>query len=118
MNSHQRANPFPNVPQVAARTAYEEWQGDQASILDVREPEEWQMGHIDGSQWIPMGQLTHRWTELATHRKWIVVCRSGSRSNYVAAALREAGIEACNLEGGMLEWQAEKLPITAPGLVE
>jgi rhodanese-related sulfurtransferase len=64
-----------------------------------------------------MGRLQLRWRELDPSRKLVVVCRSGSRSNYVAAMLRQVGIDAANLEGGMLSWQSEKLPITPPGIV-
>jgi rhodanese-related sulfurtransferase len=89
----------------------------EVDLLDVREPDEWNLGHIEGAKWIPMGHLQARWRELDPARKLVVVCLSGSRSNYVAAMLRQVGIDAANLEGGMLAWQAEKLPITSPGIV-
>jgi rhodanese-related sulfurtransferase len=116
--SNQQADPFASVPQVDAKTAHEQWQSGQAQILDVREPYEWDLGHIEGIEWIPMDQLSHRWTELDSQKRWIVVCHTGVRSHYVAAALREAGIDASNLQGGMVEWQAANLPITPPGIVE
>ena len=45
------------------------------------------------------------------------VCLAGTRSAYAAALLRQQGIEAANLAGGMLEWQSEQLPITPPGII-
>ncbi|HYP20595.1 MAG TPA: rhodanese-like domain-containing protein [Chloroflexia bacterium] len=110
-------DPFAGVPQVDARSTREHFESGDVALLDVREPEEWDMGHVEGALWIPMGQLQLRWRELDPSRKLVVVCRSGSRSNYVAAMLRQVGIDAANLEGGMLSWQSEKLPITSPGIV-
>ena len=106
------------VPQVDAKTAQEELLSGEAQLVDVREQEEWDRGHIEGIEFIPMGQLPWRWRELDPDRKWIVVCRSGNRSHYAAAMLRQAGLDAANLAGGMLEWQANRLPITPPGIVD
>src|SRR5438270_13377840 len=111
-------DPFASVPQIDAKTAYDRWQSGLANLLDVREPYEWDIGHIEGSEWIPMDQLSHRWTELDPHKPWIVLCHSGVRSHYVAAALREAGFDASNLLGGIVEWHSAKLPITPPGIVD
>ncbi|HET9494235.1 MAG TPA: rhodanese-like domain-containing protein [Chloroflexia bacterium] len=106
------------VPQVDAKTAQQLYESGEAELLDVREQDEWDRGHIDGIKFIPMGQLPWRWRELDTDRRWIVVCRSGNRSHYAAAILRQAGLDAVNLDGGMIEWQANKLPITPPGIVD
>jgi rhodanese-related sulfurtransferase len=110
-------DPFAGVPQVDAKSTQEHFQSGEVDLLDVREPDEWDMGHIEDARWIPMGELQARWRELDASRKLVVVCRSGSRSNYVAAMLRQAGYDAANLEGGMLAWKGEKLPITPPGIV-
>lgn len=112
-----QANPFGDVPQVDAKTAYEHFAQGDTDILDVREAEEWQLGHIDGAKWLPLGQLPSRWREIAPERNVVVVCLTGARSTYAASLLRQVGIEAANLEGGMLAWQAEQLPITAPGII-
>ncbi len=109
---------FNNVPQIDVKSAHEEWKSGEVGFVDVREPSEWDLGHIDGIDWIPMGQLPMRWRELDPNKKWICVCRSGNRSNYAAAMLRGAGLDASNMRGGMLDWQAHKLPITHPGIIE
>jgi rhodanese-related sulfurtransferase len=112
-----RFDPFGGVPQVDAATAHEQEQSGEAAILDVREPEEWQLGHIEAATWIPLDQLPARWQELDRDTKWVVVCLAGTRSNYASAFLRGQGLDASNLAGGMLEWQRRRLPITPPGIV-
>src|SRR5438132_10655793 len=105
MEPYQEQDPFGDVPQIATRTAHEMWQKGDAEFVDVREKSEWDLGHIDGISWIPMDQLYMRWRELDAGKKWICVCRSGDRSNYTAAMLREMGIDAANMKGGMLDWK-------------
>ena len=106
------------VPQVDAQNAYDRWTKGEVRLVDVREPSEWHRGHVEGIEWIPMAQLPMRWRELDPESEWICVCRSGSRSNYAAAMLRQAGIDASNMAGGMLDWKARHLPMTSPGIVE
>ena len=65
-----------------------------AIAVDVREPEEWQAGHLDGSLWIPLGELQSRAGELPRDRPLVIVCRSGARSGYAADALVAAGYDA------------------------
>ena len=106
------------VPQIDVKTTYEQWKNGEVGLVDVREPSEWDLGHIEGVAFIPMGQLPARLQELDASKKWICVCRSGNRSNYTAAMLRQVGMDASNMTGGMLDWNAKKLPITPPGIVE
>ena len=86
---------------------------DEVQVVDVREPEEWLAGHVDGAVHIPMGELSHRQGELATDRQIVTVCRSGNRSGVAATALQEAGYRAENLEGGMEAWEKAGLPFVA-----
>lgn len=86
---------------------------DDVQLIDVREADEWRAGHIDGALHIPMGRLSDRREELAQDRRIVAVCRSGNRSGHVVAALRQAGYEAENLDGGMGAWASEGLPFVA-----
>jgi rhodanese-related sulfurtransferase len=111
-------NPFADVPQIEPKSAHDEWASGEADMVDVREEDEWNLGHIEGIKWIPLGELPRRWRELDPAKKLVCVCRSGNRSNYAAAMLRQAGIDASNMSGGMLQWKQEKLPVTPPGIIE
>jgi sulfur-carrier protein adenylyltransferase/sulfurtransferase len=76
-------------------------------ILDVREPHEYQIARIAGSTLIPLGQLGSRYGELppaSAGREIIVHCKSGVRSAKAVNLLKEHGIEAKNLKGGILAW--------------
>lgn len=82
-----------------------------AVLLDVREAQEWHAGHAAPAQWIPMGELAARQEEIPAGRDVVVICRSGSRSGMVTAALVQAGHAAVNLAGGMQAWANAGLPV-------
>lgn len=80
-------------------------------VLDVREPFEWQAGHIDGALHLPLGELPLRVGELDPQRPVLVVCHLGQRSAYATAWLTSMGHHAVNLEGGMDAWEAAGRPV-------
>lgn len=86
---------------------------DEVVLLDVREPDEWERGHIDGALHVPMGEVMARQAELPTHATIVCVCRSGHRSAAVTSALTRLGYDAVNLEGGMLAWATAGLEYIA-----
>jgi rhodanese-related sulfurtransferase len=77
-----------------------------AVMLDVREPDEWQAGHIEGALHIPLADLPSRLAELPEDGDLVVVCRSGARSARAVSWLAQNGHDAVNLEGGMGAWAA------------
>ncbi|HEY3529877.1 MAG TPA: rhodanese-like domain-containing protein [Nocardioides sp.] len=83
-------------------------------VLDVREDEEWEAGHVEGSQHVPMMELGQRYAELAEMfggEQTLVVCRVGNRSAYAAAFLIQQGVDAVNLEGGLVAWARAGRPL-------
>jgi len=77
-----------------------------AFLLDVREHDEWEAGHVPGALHMPLGELRTRYTEIGRDRPLYVICRSGSRSAWAAQALAGAGWDARNVADGMIGWQA------------
>jgi adenylyltransferase/sulfurtransferase len=75
-------------------------------LLDVRETHEYQISRIAGSTLIPLGQLPARIGELSSvsGQEIVVYCKSGIRSAKAVTILKENGIEAKNLKGGILAW--------------
>jgi adenylyltransferase/sulfurtransferase len=85
--------------------------GDQLVILDVREPQEWQIARIDGAVLIPLGEVPQRYGEIDKYQLVVCQCRSGIRSAKAAAFLRSVGFErVVNLTGGILRWSDEVDP--------
>jgi rhodanese-related sulfurtransferase/rubrerythrin len=79
-------------------------------LLDVRQPEEYEAGHIPGAMLIPLGELEGRQEELERDKKIITYCRSGHRSMAAAIALCELGFkDVHHLEGGILNWRYETI---------
>ncbi|GGO86087.1 rhodanese-like domain-containing protein [Wenjunlia tyrosinilytica] len=80
-------------------------------VLDVREPDEWAAGHVDGAVHIPMGEVVARIGEVPQDRRVHVMCRVGGRSAQVAQYLIAQGLDAVNVDGGMLAWASSGRPM-------
>jgi adenylyltransferase/sulfurtransferase len=79
--------------------------GDQVFILDVRNPEEYQICRIAGSVLLPLPELPHRFRELDKDREMIIHCKSGMRSAKAIQFLHQQGFTKLkNLKGGILAW--------------
>ncbi len=111
---------MPDIPQIDVAEARQRVAAG-AALLDVRQAHEWDAGHADAAQWIPMGEVAARQAELPGGREIVVICRSGARSGRVTQALVQAGYHAVNLAGGMQAWQAAGHPVVTeagtPGTV-
>ncbi|WP_033544067.1 rhodanese-like domain-containing protein [Planococcus sp. CAU13] len=83
--------------------------GEQLNIIDVRETEEVAAGMIPGAKHIPLGEIDIRADELGSGEPYYIVCRSGARSGRASDFLTEQGIDAINVEGGMLAWKGETI---------
>jgi rhodanese-related sulfurtransferase len=79
-------------------------------VLDVREDDEWEAGHVEDSLHIPMMNLGERYAEVGSGQM-LVVCRSGHRSAQATAYLVAQGFDAVNLEGGLIAWHAAGRPL-------
>lgn len=87
---------------------------EDALILDVREPAEFNAGHILNARNIPLGELDKRAGELS---KWkdkpiVISCATGNRSSSALGVLKKQGFErAVNLAGGFAAWKQAGLPV-------
>jgi adenylyltransferase/sulfurtransferase len=88
--------------------------GERVFILDVRNPEEFQISRIPGSVLIPLPSLPQRMGELDRDAEMVVHCKSGMRSQRAIDFLRQQGFtKLSNLKGGILAW-ADKIDRTMP----
>jgi adenylyltransferase/sulfurtransferase len=79
--------------------------GDKLRIIDVREPNEYQINRIQGSQLIPLGEVPRRYAELDPEEELVMQCKMGARSARAADFLRSVGFKrVLNLRGGILDW--------------
>src|SRR3954471_16869127 len=85
--------------------------GEGARIIDVRNPEEHDAGHIPGDELVPFDQLKERAPELGQSQPLVLYCRSGDRSGAAVQALRASGYDAYSIDGGILAWTEQGLPI-------
>jgi glyoxylase-like metal-dependent hydrolase (beta-lactamase superfamily II)/rhodanese-related sulfurtransferase len=84
-------------------------------VVDVREPFEWEEGHIDGALHLPMNEARRRVAELPGDRPKAVVCAGGLRSSLVISALAREGLaDWYNVAGGMGAWVRAGLPVVKP----
>ncbi len=82
--------------------------GEDLKIIDVREPHEWQISHIEGARLIPLGELAGRMHELDTAQSYVLQCKSGVRSMKALELLYTAGFRKLNnLKGGINAWARE-----------
>lgn len=102
----------PPIPSLSAHELGEKIKsGKRLLIIDVREPEEYQTGHISRAKLIPLGELNKRMNELPKDQELICVCASGSRSSSATRQLIRSGFTAINMNGGMHSWLRAGLPI-------
>ncbi|MDX1882352.1 rhodanese-like domain-containing protein [Mycolicibacterium sp. 120270] len=84
-------------------------------LLDVREHDEWDRGHAEGAQHIPMGEVPGRLAEIDPGATLFVVCHLGGRSMRVARYLAQNGYEPINVSGGMQAWADAGRPVITDG---
>jgi sulfur-carrier protein adenylyltransferase/sulfurtransferase len=102
------------ISEADARDARELIEKGDAVVVDVREQQEWDEGHIAGSIHIPRGNLESRIERLAPERSrpLVVYCSSGSRSVFAAKTLGELGYDdVVSLAGGFTDWKRNGFPV-------
>jgi rhodanese-related sulfurtransferase len=107
-------NRFRGVKEVDTVAALQLINHKGALVLDVREPNEYESGHVLNSKLIPLGKLKERMGELEKYKDQsiVVVCRSGNRSGTACYLLGKQGFtQAYNLAGGVQAWQKANLPL-------
>ena len=96
--------------QLAQRLA----KGEALEIIDVREPYEWEIGHIPGARLVPLSRIAEEIPRLDKRRETILYCKVGARSLRAAHQLADAGVrDVRNLAGGILRWIDEVDPTMA-----
>ena len=101
------AEPTYAGPEITAEELHREMQekGSELVLIDVREPHEWDIAHIEGARLIPLGQLPERLGELDGHTEIVTHCHHGARSMKALQLLKGAGFSRVrSLAGGIDAW--------------
>lgn len=80
-------------------------QKPSVALVDVREPEEYEAGHIADAENIPLGDIHRAVYDLADFDTVYVYCRSGGRSTLACRILEGSGVNAVNVDGGFIAWE-------------
>lgn len=75
-----------------------------AALVDVRQPEEYESGHVPGAVLVPLDQVGARQGEIPSDQEVLVICGSGGRSARAVEALNGAGLRTTNVAGGTTAW--------------
>jgi sulfur-carrier protein adenylyltransferase/sulfurtransferase len=105
-------NPATDITSVELKQRLD--RGDKLTLVDVREPNEYQINRIPGTVLIPLGEIPRRYAELNKDDEIVVHCKVGGRSAKAADFLRSVGFtRVLNLKGGILDW-IDKVDPTQP----
>src|SRR3954453_8376006 len=84
---------------------------DQIQLLDVREPYEFEAGHIAGARHVELVRLADEAESLGADRPLVFYCRVGARSAMATQAFRASGYDAHSMAGGLVSWAESGLPL-------
>src|SRR5690348_8202695 len=82
-----------------------------AAVVDVRDPDEYEAGHIAGARLVPFDRLNAETAGVSEGDQVVFYCRSGDRSATAAAAFAGSGFDAYNVAGGLSAWAESGLPL-------
>ena len=110
------AEPAYDGPEITAEELSREMQqkGPELVLIDVREPHEWEIAHIEGARLLPLGRLPERLGELDGHAEIVTHCHHGARSMKALQLLKGAGFSRVrSLAGGIDAW-ADRIEVGMP----
>jgi rhodanese-related sulfurtransferase len=97
-----------NVPEIQPEDVEKVLKSEDVDIIDVRELDEYENGHIPGIKLIPLSEFVERYQEIDPNKETILVCRSGARSGRACQFLMHQGYKNVkSMVGGMLAWTGE-----------
>jgi rhodanese-related sulfurtransferase len=107
-------DPSPQISLAPQRVAAMLERG-QVQVIDVRAAFEWEVGHVAGARHVELDQVQAQAETIDKQTPVVFQCRGGSRSEMVAAAFRQSGWDAYNMDGGLRAWEQSELPLEPDG---
>ena len=93
-----------SAPEISVDELAAALEGGLVPLVDVRQPEEYEAGHVPGAKLIPLADVVARAGEIPTDQPVYVICQTGARSQRAADFYRNRGIDAYNVAGGTKAW--------------
>lgn len=85
----------------------QKWEKENPPLVDVREINEWENGHLDGAIHVPLSNLSAEKNKLDKSQEYYVMCHSGARSAKACQQLAQEGYNVINVMGGISAWRGE-----------
>jgi len=89
----------------------ERHEAGEIQLIDVREPYEWDAGHVGGARHLELERVASEASTIDRDKPVVFYCAVGSRSAMAANAFRRAGYDAYSMDGGMVAWHEQGLPL-------
>ena len=89
----------------------ERQEAGEIQLIDVREDYEYEAGRVAGARHVELNLVAAEADTIARDRPVVFYCRVGSRSSMAAGAFRQAGYDAYSMDGGLVAWEAQGLPL-------
>ena len=96
---------------VAPDWVRERHEAGEIQLIDVREPYEWEAGHLAGARHIALEYVAAEASTIDQGTPVVFYCAVGARSSMAASAFRRAGYEAHSMDGGITAWNEQGLPL-------
>ncbi|HMP02903.1 MAG TPA: rhodanese-like domain-containing protein [Gemmatales bacterium] len=106
--------PIAMVPQLSVHDLKAALPSSDKQVVDVRQPVEWDMGHLPGAQYIFLPELEKKLDRLDRKKPVVVYCASGFRSSIAASLLQRHGFTVMNVPGSFKAWTAAGFPVEKP----
>jgi hydroxyacylglutathione hydrolase len=109
---HNEGLPMDTIEEISLEALATEASAGNLTVLDVREPIEWEMGHVPEATLISLGDLPNRTSELPSESKIAVICEAGIRSSTAVSLLKALGFSnLINVPGGTGGYRAAGFPV-------
>ena len=108
-----KINPGEPYSRISSEEAYEMQSNGDSLVIDVRNEDEYEGGHVKDAKWIPVGEIVQRVDELPKSGNLLFICAVGARSGLAAEYASSLGIESerlFNIEDGTPTWINKGLP--------
>lgn len=100
-----------SIPEIDVDELAQRAESGPLVIVDVREPDEYEAGHVPGAVLVPLATVSDRVDEFRGGDPTYVICRSGGRSMRACEAVAAHGVDVVNIAGGTLAWAESGRPL-------